>query len=188
MKIQENLNDAISKSNCQITKEKKMQKYNVYSRVTRVNLDDLGSKKVSDLVPLIIELNILVQDLGMRLKSYGDNKLDELDEACGNTKARKIFSFIDAFINNDGNVFSDDYYKQELRSKLTDFMFEALEEAEKIAKCNADAAASSQDSKPSEPVYLISENEKLRIAIKNCGKDCLHTIGVQSIVYKGDKK
>ena len=165
-----------------------MQKYNVYSKITRVNLDELGGLTASELIKLIVELNIRIQDMGERLKSCGDNMMDELDEACGNTEARKIFSLVDEFLNNEGNVFENEYCKQRLRNKLTAFMFEALEEAEKIAKRKTAAAEPAQNIEPPEPVYLIAENEKLKIAIKNCGKECMHTIGVQSIVYKGDKK
>ena len=158
-----------------------MKKYNVYSRLKRVNLDDLDGMEVSELVPLIIELNILVQDLGKRLKSYGDNKLDELDKACGNADARRIFSCVDEFINHDGNVFKDDYYKNKLREKLTAFMFEALEAARNMAVSeNADQNAPEIDCEK-------SENEKLKAAIKICGGTCMHMIGVQDIV-KGVKK
>lgn len=184
-----------------------MQKYNVYSRLKRVNLDDLDGMEVSELVPLIIELNILVQDLGKRLKSYGDNKLDELDEACGNAEARKIFTFIDEFMNHDGNEFTDDYYKNKLRLRLTDFMFKALEETKKIAKDGAStdkldiALAELVDAEQElesvnfaknktveELTRAASENEKLKSAIKICGKTCLCMIGVQGILNKGDKK
>ena len=190
-----------------------MQKYNVYSRLKRVNLDDLDGMEVSELVPLIVELNILVQDLGKRLKSYGDNKLDELDEACGNAEARKIFTFIDEFMNHDGNEFTDDYYKNKLRMRLTDFMFKALEDIKKTtdvsslpkddsatarlkstiaeledAELEVEAANFAKNKAVAELTNVNSENEKLKSAIKICGKTCLHMIGVQDILNKGGKK
>ena len=141
--------------------QKKMKKYNVYSRLKRVNLDDLDGMEVSELVPLIVELNILVQDLGKRLKSYGDNKLDELDEACGNAEARRIFSCVDEFINHDGNVFKDDYYKNKLREKLTAFMFEALEAARNMAVSENAEAAAMTDSAKSENAAAVKLTQVL---------------------------
>ena len=98
-----------------------MKMYNCYSRIVKVNMKDLNKIEPYKLIHIIIDMQSTIECMGKRLKELGDNYIDELDEAVGNTKARKIFTTVDDFVNR--NIADNGNDRNIIRDMLTEFLF-----------------------------------------------------------------
>ena len=110
-----------------------MNRYNVLTRLNKVNLDDLESLDKQTLCSVIIELNLTIRAIGERLRRHGDNYIDELDEACGNADLKEVFEPADEFISGFRNSLPGGM-ATEMQEKLTSMLFELRKKWKKGGK------------------------------------------------------